>query len=299
MRLLVACPACARQLDAGDLKPGSRFRCACGEAIEVPVPRPHDADVVRCSACGATRDGGADACTFCGSDFTLHERDLHTLCPGCMARISDRARYCHHCATRIAPQGLAGELTIHPCPVCGDDARLTSRRLDGTDVAVEECGRCAGLWIDHETVRTLVDRAGTGTGPVPGMPTPKVTAADPDDVRRPAQAGMFYRACPACERLMQRRNWGLKSGVLVDVCSAHGTWFDSDELARILGWVRDGGLEIARRQAEAESRDPGPVLTSSAGRGTGGPDAWSPSGGGFLLDVLELLARLGTGIVSR
>ena len=118
-------------------------------------------------------------------------------------------------------------------------------------------------------------------------------------MRRPAQAGTFYRGCPVCERLMQRRNWGLRSGVLVDVCAAHGVWFDADELARILGWVRDGGLEIARRRAEVEHPDPGPVLTSSAGRGAGRLDAWSPSGGGFLLEVLELLARLGTGIVSR
>jgi Zn-finger nucleic acid-binding protein len=299
MRVLVACPACARQLDAGDLRPGTRFRCACGDTVEVPVPRPHDAAVVRCSACGATRDGGAAACTFCGSDFTLHERDLHTLCPGCMARISDCARYCHHCATRIAPQGRAGELTIHPCPVCGDDARLTGRRLDNTDVAVEECGRCAGLWVDHETVRTLVDRAGTGSGAVPGMPTPAVTAVNPTDIRRPAQSGTFYRACPVCERLMQRRNWGLRSGVLVDVCAGHGIWFDSHELARILGWVRDGGLEIARRRTDTHDVDLGPVLTSSTRRGVGGSGEWPSAGGGFLLDVLDLLARLGTGILSR
>jgi len=299
MRLLVACPACARQLDAGDLDPGSRFRCACGETVEVPVPRPHDAAVVRCSACGATRDGGAEACTFCGSDFTLHERDLHTLCPGCMARISDRARYCHHCATRIAPQGRAGEPTLHPCPACGADTSLRSRRLDGAEVAVEECGRCAGLWVEHDTVRTLVDRADTGAGPVPGMPTPAVTVADPAPSRRTAQTGAFYRRCPVCERLMQRRNWGLRSGILVDVCAAHGTWFDADELARILGWVRDGGLEIARRRDHAEDLDPGPVLTSSATRGQIGTGAWTPSGGSFLLDVLELLARLGTGILSR
>ena len=266
--------------------------------MDVPVPRPHDAAVVRCSACGATRDGGAETCTFCGSDFTLHERDLHTLCPRCMARISDRARYCHHCATRIAPQGLAGEITTHQCPACGDGARLTSRRLDAAEVAVEECGRCTGLWVGHDTVRTLVERADTGSGPVPGMPSPAVTAAGTVPSRHEAHTGSFYRRCPVCERLMQRRNWGLRSGILVDVCAAHGTWFDADELARILGWVRDGGLEIARRRERDEAVDVGPVLTSSAGRG-GSPTDWAQPNGSFLLEVLRLLARLGIGPFPR
>jgi len=36
------------------------------------------------------------------------------------------------------------------------------------------------------------------------------------------------------------------SGVVVDVCKAHGTWFDKDELRRIVEFIRAGGLETAR-----------------------------------------------------
>ena len=298
MRILVACPACSRQLDAGELRPGSRIRCRCGTAIEVPEPRPHDAAVVRCSACGATRDGESESCAFCGSDFTLHERDLHTLCPTCMARISDRARYCHHCATRIAPQGRAGEPTPHRCPVCADDAQLASRRFDDTELAVEECGRCAGLWVDHDAVSMLVARARARSQTVPGMRTPSPMPVETSSGRLPSQPGSFYRTCPACDRLMQRRNWGLKSGVLVDVCAADGIWFDADELARILGWVREGGLELAAERARAAG-PPEPTLTSGPAFASNRGGGWQAGSDSLFVDVLEQLAQLGLGLFIR
>jgi Zn-finger nucleic acid-binding protein len=42
------------------------------------------------------------------------------------------------------------------------------------------------------------------------------------------------------------------SGVVVDVCKAHGTWFDKDELRRIVEFIRAGGLEQARADEIAE-----------------------------------------------
>jgi Zn-finger nucleic acid-binding protein len=42
---------------------------------------------------------------------------------------------------------------------------------------------------------------------------------------------------------MARMNFGRRSGVVVDVCGPHGTWFDGGELDAVLQFVRDGGLE--------------------------------------------------------
>jgi hypothetical protein len=45
------------------------------------------------------------------------------------------------------------------------------------------------------------------------------------------------------------------SGVIVDVCKKHGTWFDLGELPRVLAFVAAGGLERSRRRtAEEEAR---------------------------------------------
>ena len=64
----------------------------------------------------------------------------------------------------------------------------------------------------------------------------------------PTQTGIFYRPCPICGELMNRFNFADCSGVILDACKPHGVWFDSDELRRIVTFVRDGGLDLAREK---------------------------------------------------
>ncbi len=252
LRQIVACPACSMQFDATSSKSGDHVHCGCGEVVTVPEPKPHEAAVVRCSACGAPRDGSRSSCAFCDSSFTLHERDLHTICPGCMARVSDRGRYCHSCGTSISPQATVGERTEFECPAC-EGAQLISRRLDERQLAVLECGACAGMWVgadlfaqlasDAEQVKTAVEALGAGV------------AGSADVPLRPIEAGTrLYRPCPECCTLMHRRNYGRKSGVIVDTCRDHGVWFDHGELAQILRWLRSGGARRANVEVGLEQR---------------------------------------------
>jgi hypothetical protein len=77
-------------------------------------------------------------------------------------------------------------------------------------------------------------------------------------------------------------------------------WFDADELAAILAWVRDGGLHRQRRRDEqrervAPQRKPtgqsglaGPLPMSRVGTGR----FWRGSSSGTLLSgVIEIVAR--------
>jgi len=249
LRGLVACGACGRQYDASHLAARSRFRCACGEIVAVPRFAAQDTAVVRCSACGAPREAGAAACAHCAADFTACETDMHTLCPACMARISDRARFCHHCATPIRPQGEAGRATRRNCPACGAAVRLSARSLGQQRVPLLECPRCAGLWLATAVFEQLAAQAeevvslepAAGSTPAPGG-TPGTRGA----------AG--YRPCPECGRLMHRRNYGRASGVLVDSCKDHGLWFDAEELGAVLRWIRRGGQARAEDRGQAERR---------------------------------------------
>lgn len=255
LRLIVACERCARQYDASRRTVGSRFRCACGEVLTVPRPSSHEAAVVRCSSCGAPRQGQKNACSFCGADFTLHERDLDTICPHCMARISGRARFCHACATPVLVAAAAGSPTDHPCPACGDGKKLASRRLGEQAIAALECGTCGGLWIGNETFRLLAERARTEALSPREHGAPSQAESAP-----PPQQGSFYRNCPRCGRLMHRQNYGRRSGVILDVCKEDGVWFDAQELERVLAWVRRGGHELeaelrAEEQREAARRE--------------------------------------------
>jgi len=247
MRVLVACPECHRQYDASRRRLGSQFRCHCGHVLVVRRPQGHDAPVVRCSACGAARPENATHCPYCQAEFTLHERDLDTVCPHCLALVSHQARFCHHCGTGLVPELEAGADTDLLCPACQDGHRLASRQLGTEHVAVLECGRCAGFWMGHEAFRQLVERAQREALPAyTTLETPQQVAAKfalpagPVAPERHRHVS-FYRPCAVCGKLMNRLNYAHESGVRIDVCRDHGIWFDADGLARILAWVRAGG----------------------------------------------------------
>lgn len=251
MRMLVVCEECRRQYDAADLSVGSRFHCHCGNVLAVDSPEGHDASVVRCSSCGAPRGSGEAGCGFCGSEFTLHEQDLHTVCPACMARISDQAKFCHHCGIRITAVMTAGSPTSLECPACKEGNHLLSRSLGEPSVPVMECELCAGVWLGKETFAQLTEAAEKESKD-DGRPRPK-PALHRRHQRKERQR-WAYRSCPLCQKLMQRRNYGRKSGVIFDRCREHGVWLDADELSDVLKWIRTGGKQRAKKQIEAAKR---------------------------------------------
>ncbi len=258
LRRLASCPECKAQYDVSDLEVGARFHCACGATATVRADQPHEAAVVRCSSCGGPRQDGVPACGFCGSDFTLHERDLHTICPGCAARISNQARFCHGCGLAISPVTAASQATEQIGPACIEERRLASRELGGPGITVLECQQCAGLWLGSEAFRLVEQRSREVQGEARLADR---SNASPPQPPAPA-AGRAYRPCPACAKLMHRRNYGRRSGVLIDQCAAHGLWFDQGELETILRWIQDGGLkrseqlDALKHREEARSRTP-------------------------------------------
>jgi Zn-finger nucleic acid-binding protein len=76
------------------------------------------------------------------------------------------------------------------------------------------------------------------------MPKQEGVASEKEKVR--------YVPCPQCHQLMNRVNFARCSGVVVDVCKGHGTWFDRDELRRIVEFIRGGGLEASRAREKRE-----------------------------------------------
>ena len=61
-----------------------------------------------------------------------------------------------------------------------------------------------------------------------------------------------YVPCPECGELMNRINFARCSGVIVDVCKRHGTWFQREELRRIVEFIRAGGLDVSRAKEKRE-----------------------------------------------
>jgi Zn-finger nucleic acid-binding protein len=252
MRRLLVCPSCRRRYDASTMTVGERLRCRCGTALQVREAEVHDAAVVRCQSCGATREEGASSCPFCGSDFTLHEQDLDTMCPGCFARVSSRARFCHHCAAPIFADETAGELTERLCPAC-ESAPLRSRALQGNGLSALECNRCGGLWLGAEAFARLRQATLAAADP---SPDPAAIRTDARGRRSAGPArGPQYRRCPICAVRMNRVNYGKQSGILLDRCATDGLWFDGDELDAVLRWMRLGGERLTAERDARETRE--------------------------------------------
>lgn len=245
MHLVITCPQCRRQYNGDGRAPGSRYRCPCGGVLEVPRPQAHAAAVVRCSSCGAPRESAGAACRFCGGDFTLREQDLDAVCSKCLARVSSRTHYCHSCGSPVQMR-TAAEASDLPCPGCGGERKLARRRLGETSASIFDCDVCGGIWVEKEVFEVLAERARSET--LPDLSLRSGGAAPP----KPQASGPFYRSCATCGAHMNRRNWGQKSGVIVDVCQNHGVWFDLDELDKLLRWIRTGGETVSKRAAEAE-----------------------------------------------
>lgn len=125
-------------------------------------------------------------------------------------------------------------MTAPTCPTC--DAGPALLRQQGEHESFR-CTRCGGFWIPAATLAALVRRADEF----------RLPPASPEAAGRPAHPGpVRYRPCPVCRDLMNRQNYARVSGVIVDECRAHGTWFDHEELNRVLDFIRAGGFDKKR-----------------------------------------------------
>ena len=112
---------------------------------------------------------------------------------------------------------------------------------------MRECERCVGLWVEVAAFEKIcADREQQSAVLGAALPAPahQLPSDDLDKIR--------YVPCPQCGQLMNRINFARCSGVIVDVCKGHGTWFDRDELSGIVQFIRGGGLEVSRQKEKRE-----------------------------------------------
>lgn len=114
--------------------------------------------------------------------------------------------------------------------------------------AMRECERCGGLWLDVAAFEKICANREEQAAVLGGA---SVTPAHQLDMHADAN-NVRYIPCPQCGQLMNRINFARCSGVIVDFCKGHGTWFDRDELRRIVEFIRGGGLEVSRQKEKTE-----------------------------------------------
>ena len=236
-----------------------------------------DAATLNCPMCGAPSASDATQCAHCNARLAT------VACPSCFGMIFLGAKFCQHCGAKVERAGEAA-VAPKPCPRCRGD--LNAIALGATHV--HECPKCEGLWVDVETFNTICADRERQAAVIAGTPAPAAITTDFKlaDVR--------YVPCSECGKLMNRVNFAHASGVILDICKAHGVWCDRDELRRIVEFIRAGGLDASRERDreswEAEKRTKA-AFNPSPGVPLMGMDADAPRSGG-ITDVVETIGEI-------
>src|SRR5882762_3023659 len=239
------------------------------------------AETLNCPNCGAATATDEPLCRFCGSRLAT------VACPSCFGMIFVGSKHCPRCgAAAVVPTTSAAEET--KCPRC--KVQMKSVVIGSTTVS--ECEQCLGLWLNVAAFEKIcADREQQSAVLGTASPAPSHAVRETSKVN--------YVPCPQCSQLMNRINFARCSGVIVDVCKGHGTWFDRDELSGIIQFIRGGGLDVARQKEKqaieferqqlrteqmiAASRESGSIISYSDEERLGGITA----AGGLLKFLLE------------
>ncbi len=105
------------------------------------------------------------------------------------------------------------------CPGC----RASLNWVVWLDVGRFVCKGCDGVWMPHDQLGELGRKLGI-----------RISVTSSDHTPRDAP-----RACPQCGDAMGEHG----DAVRIDVCPAHGTFYDRGELAAILAPLIESGLK--------------------------------------------------------
>ncbi len=191
---------------------------------------------MRCPSCGGSIKVGTRACPYCASTVATCR------CAVCLAWNLAGAAHCQACGKPLLADGHGGgQAAGCNCPRCG--SRLQAREY--AELSVDECDRCGGLFLSPAMLDRLVAARDGRSGLRLALPKRAVAR----------EARVQYIRCPVCAKVMNRQAFGRVSGIVLDVCKAHGLWFDAGELAEVIRFVEQGGLEHTREREAAEAAE--------------------------------------------
>jgi Zn-finger nucleic acid-binding protein len=192
-----------------------------------------------CPNCGAALEQDATTCSYCSSAVAVK------ICPSCFGAVSVGMKHCPTCGSD-ATAAQQGKETSLQCPRC--ETKL-SMVLIGK-YSLHQCVQCGGLWVDKacfQNICTQYEEQEAVLGhQVDLKPAPPKKGCKPH---------RYYIPCPQCGKLMNHKNFSGCSGIVLDWCRDHGSWFDKRELQQVVTFIRNGGLKKAREREKANLQD--------------------------------------------
>jgi Zn-finger nucleic acid-binding protein len=207
-----------------------------------PAERSSEAAMITCPFCGGPCAADVRACPHCDVELAA------VRCPHCFALHFSGAQFCARCGKELAPEALL-DATDAPCPRCDKPLSIAAGGAPedfGGTAMIHECVACGGIFVDNRSLEQILARETDPAKKIEHPHTATVASAHALDPVR-------YVKCPLCRVIMNRVNFGKRSGVIVDVCKSHGTWFDAGELTRAIEFVARGGIEETKRREPVES----------------------------------------------
>lgn len=208
------------------------------------APRSENTASLHCPDCGAQAHPEDTICSYCRAPLAT------VACPKCFGKLFMGMSHCPWCGTasKREPHLLQKPLN---CPRC-------QKPLQGANVGsslLYECLNCGGLWVEVEVFERVCQAQEEQEAVLRSENIGFFSATSSEQ-----KSAKLYIPCPVCGNIMNRMNFAGCSGIIVDWCKSHGTWFDSKELQQIVHFIQKGGLKKSR---ERERGFASPTTTSA------------------------------------
>lgn len=176
------------------------------------------------------------------------------LCKSCSAPLPANTNFCHYCGVRNdvdlqdkQQYSVEAQQSKRICPVCHIPLQTIDLKVNG-HLYIERCTTCFGLFFDPGEIEILLNNSISDVATVNWELLDNI-----NQERYPADPSFKYLKCPVCQVLMNRVNFGYRSGVVVDQCKKHGIWLDSGEITHLMEWKKAGG-ELLDHQQQQEKQ---------------------------------------------
>ncbi len=178
-------------------------------------------------------------------------------CESCGGLLKPNSNVCHYCGRkndtdlkgfrRSLSHGAHGKLE---CPRC-DETTLRSLTVTLDEaILLDRCEICFGIFFDPDELEFVISSATANVNEADLALLDAVLLEEACIQNWP----VTYIPCPSCNKRMNRKLYGSRSGVVIDTCKGCGVWLDGGELRKILRWVKAGG-QIHNAQRELERRE--------------------------------------------
>ena len=179
-------------------------------------------------------------------------------CPCCSAPRPQQGAVCIYCGNRLNidldywknHESISTREDLN-CPEC--QSCLEEVVLKPSALKVNRCPDCLGLFLPIGSLeRILKNSSGAGSQVHHGLIQDLINnpAFTPGVIR--------YRPCPQCQTLMNRVQYGDRSGVIIDECRDHGIWLDPGELRQLIEWSMAGGDRNSIQEKKPNHSNPIP-----------------------------------------